>query len=106
MNHSITFVHSDSHLTVDYKQKENTHTYTHTHIYIIETYVSTTVSFDKLNIPFPNSLASDYPMDVFHFHSYEDSKQLLPSHLKLKETLSEMKWIDDTNNKSRKRNKK
>lgn len=51
-------------------------------------YVNASKSFGKLNIPFPNTLASNYPMDAFHFHSYEDSRPQLPSHLKVKETLS------------------
>lgn len=28
--------------------------------------------------PFPNIQVSDYPMDSFHSHSCEDSRQLLP----------------------------
>jgi hypothetical protein len=38
-------------------------------------------------IPYPNTPASNYPMDFFHFHSYEDLKPLLPLH-----------WQETTNN--------
>lgn len=38
-------------------------------------------------IPYPNTPASNYPKDFFHFHSYEDLKPLLPLH-----------WQETTNN--------